>query len=65
MDPNESLRQLRISIAQYAEHETLPTYDDVMTTMNHLTALDEWLSKGGFLPDDWEKSRPDLRATAG
>lgn len=51
MDPNETLHRLREEIARY--NETHDAYDEQRTLVDAITDLDEWLSKGGFLPDDW------------
>lgn len=42
MDPNETLRQLRHAV----EGESADIFE-------LFSALDGWLSKGGFLPTDW------------
>lgn len=57
MDPNVTLRELRQS-QRWATNIELPDsmrrshYNDVIDLFN---ILDEWLSKGGFLPTDWER----------
>lgn len=71
MDPNEALRLLRLhykEIMRLIDKTNL--YDridesgdndlyDFMSEANSLSevaeALDGWLSKKGFLPDDWEE----------
>jgi hypothetical protein len=47
MDPNETLKTIRFNILNgfYVE------------AANEFRDLDEWLSKGGFLPDDWKTER--------
>jgi len=48
MDPDEALAELR-ALAE----KTISL--DVADEMQQLfSGLDEWLSKGGFLPKDWE-----------
>lgn len=47
MDPNATLATIRMIIA--AEDYPLKVGD----LSDRINALDEWLSKGGFLPDDW------------
>lgn len=69
MDPNESLEELRAAIAVFRPHAYAPVGDsstvlarliliaeagaDVVTAWD---ALDQWMSKGGFRPDDWKPS---------
>lgn len=54
MDPNEALLQLR----DWATRVLAPHQGDVysldeMNRAEQFQSLDQWLSKGGFLPDDW------------
>jgi len=47
MDPNETLRRIReLSERGYDE-------DDAASVVEAFRDLDEWLSKGGFLPSAW------------
>lgn len=32
-------------------------YEPMLEIIEHFEALDEWLSRGGFLPADWNKGR--------
>lgn len=61
MDVNETLAKLRSAVALA---DSAPVMGDPITAAAMLataagemteafTALDEWLSKGGFLPSDW------------
>lgn len=50
MDPNEALRQIRESASRYLDSGR---HVDAGTLAEHVEALDEWLSRGGFLPDAW------------
>lgn len=56
MDPNETLRMLRLTIKQVAVDEDdgvrLAHYREVV---EYVTALDEWLSRGGFPPEAWRE----------
>lgn len=49
MDPNETLRMLRERVADALNDRD---YSPIRVAIL-FEALDEWLSKGGFLPDDW------------
>lgn len=55
MDPNETLRIIRLTTKQMRvdEHPDIRKQhaDDLA---EHVEALDEWLTKGGFLPSDWD-----------
>lgn len=46
MDPNETLRQMRAAWID----------GDFVTVAHRAADLDEWLSQGGFLPDDWKRN---------
>lgn len=46
MDPDKNLEELRKAIENCDQESTMQLFRD----------LDEWLSKGGFLPKDWKKS---------
>lgn len=52
MDPNETLADLRNMFSlSHGDMETA----DVAAIRDRFDALDEWLSKGGFLPGDWNQ----------
>lgn len=56
MDPNEA----RSGMANLTKHwnNGLLTAEEYAEEMARLwEALDEWLSKGGFLPNVWERAR--------
>lgn len=54
MDPNETLRLLREAITGlFAVDTDNASYDPAVEIAERFQALDEWLSKGGFLPTDW------------
>jgi hypothetical protein len=56
MDPNANLveqRRLQERIAEYASRNAFST-DDLNRLVELTQAMDEWLSKGGFLPDAWK-----------
>ena len=59
MDPNATLNNLRQALASYwdlpsgftpAEEEAI-----VLDLTEAAQALDEWISRGGFLPTEWER----------
>jgi hypothetical protein len=55
MDPNETLASIRTTLMRWEEWGTLEV--DAEEAMDFLTdtffALDNWLTSGGFRPDDW------------
>jgi hypothetical protein len=69
MDPDETLARIRELVATYneavderdAENETVKDYEGYEDTLlgvvevlpGLVEALDEWLSKGGFMPEAW------------
>lgn len=54
MDPNETLNDLRIMTRSVLNNgaESTSVVDDMAELFE---ALDDWLSKGGFLPDVWQR----------
>lgn len=56
MDPNAALVKLRGSIHAFRENddEFNRHWDHAETLVEAIEALDEWLSKGGYLPADWQ-----------
>ena len=63
MDPNETLRELR-ELADKVAAQDMDVYSDPEDRADAaragdlaagVQALDEWLSRGGFLPDAWER----------
>jgi len=66
MDPNEALKNLREAIASATGQQDADTDHGSFCVVNNRTvtdiinsfeALDEWLSRGGFLPADWARNR--------
>ena len=55
MDPNETLDAIRRVIKRINEGESQS--DDFEGICDLFEAFDEWMSKGGFLPTDWRKSK--------
>lgn len=60
MDPNATLREIQKITAAYAAgvitsgEERANALDEMAS---HVGSLDEWLTRGGFLPDDWNTGR--------
>lgn len=58
MDPNEALEAARaqasVIVARHDAGEEVET-GHVEKLVENFQALDEWLSKGGFLPYAWSK----------
>ena len=57
MDPDETLRLLRLTIKQM-QSEGHRDFAEVFIAhaeevIEYFEALDEWLTKGGFYPQDW------------
>jgi hypothetical protein len=70
MDPNATLSELLalarrvIRAAEIADikkkmdREEMETFSDVAVAMaERVQYLDEWLTKGGFLPERWQRER--------
>lgn len=56
MDPNEALRRLRRLCEALSDRDD---YDNEVAgeLAGQFEALDQWISKGGFLPDDWQRNQ--------
>lgn len=57
MDPNDTLLELRNKLAdRRLDLDINNMYHAwfVETIAEHFQALDDWLSNGGFLPNDWK-----------
>jgi hypothetical protein len=57
MDPNTALRDLREAIAEYDNDMNKTAAGPADRLREAAGTLDEWLSKGGFLPDAWQANR--------
>lgn len=54
MDPNETLRVLRLTIRQMdADENPAIKAAHAEEVAEYFEALDEWLSRGGLLPEAW------------
>jgi hypothetical protein len=56
MDPDEALRRIRAAIvhARAEEYRGANYGAHVEELMELVSALDEWLTRGGFKPKDWK-----------
>ena len=52
MDPNEALAIIRAAAERYRD-DLSTEVEDLAPALEAFEALDEWLSKGGFLPGAW------------
>lgn len=59
MDPNETLKRILSLAAERLDDDQDLSNDEVYSLSYDLadliSGLDGWLSKGGFLPERWEK----------
>jgi hypothetical protein len=55
MDPDECLRTIREIVQRITEDDHVES--DLHELADAFESLDLWLSKGGFLPDDWNDAR--------
>jgi hypothetical protein len=53
MDPNETLRQIR-TLANRILNDEYTEYDS-LELAELIDSLDNWILKGGFLPNNWQK----------
>ena len=55
MDPNTALNELRTLLGQAIEGDTMDP-SDVTRAAELFEGLDNWITRGGFLPSDWDNS---------
>ena len=55
MDPDETLKKLRALVEEIREDERdgLDITDHEQSVLDLFDGLDQWLTKGGFLPAAW------------
>jgi len=57
MDPNETLKMIRKRMNEWEDGLSLLSSAEVDSFLDEVcesvVALDEWLTHGGFRPDDW------------
>jgi hypothetical protein len=59
MDPDANLRR-QLAIARAAVHADAD--DPTLVELSELVlALDEWITRGGFLPSRWSQGNPSAR----
>lgn len=54
MDPNAALAEIRELTAAF-EHDGATDEHDAVRLAELVSGLDEWLTRGGFLPDAWRR----------
>lgn len=59
MDPNTALQNLREDIARFEEQVAIEPQSLGEQIIDQFKDLDEWLSKGGFLPEAWRAFSPE------
>ncbi|MBK6639629.1 MAG: hypothetical protein IPG34_19600 [Rhodocyclaceae bacterium] len=52
MDPNETLKRIRMIVKRDLEGDTM-SVDDFDVLVDLVNDLDEWMSRGGFPPTEW------------
>jgi hypothetical protein len=57
MDPNATLQALRAALSDYDQAIRKSVADEAADrALEAFRALDEWITRGGFLPEDWKLS---------
>lgn len=56
MDPDAALEELRDLAAAYMLQDENQELEEFAISF---TALDRWLTRGGFLPNDWKHATPN------
>lgn len=54
MDPNAALAEIRAEIADIESAGNDIEYRGAHKLADLVQSLDEWIAKGGFLPDAWQ-----------
>ncbi len=59
MDPDVALAEIREALERIAENSTSPYWRSYayLRVAERVAALDEWISKGGFLPAAWNHAK--------
>jgi len=58
MDPNKTLEDIR-GLIKAAKYDNVVYVEDADYMFELVESLDEWLSRGGFLPLDWTTALHD------
>jgi hypothetical protein len=53
MDPNEALRHIRNIVMLHETSDLHDPLEAMNSLVGYVQALDDWLSRGGFLPEAW------------
>ena len=64
MDPDNALTQIRELITKHQTSGEEMSTSDAAELVLLVDNLDEWLTKGGFLPTEWNALRSPLRTTS-
>ncbi|MER5257429.1 hypothetical protein [Streptomyces sp. NPDC002855] len=59
MDPDVALMRIRRAVEGLDSIAANPAQDwsgELIDVLEHVAALDEWISCGGFLPSDWSSA---------
>lgn len=66
MDPNETLKQARAAARDFERASAMSTeeMEAADRLLKTFTDLDEWLTKDGFYPQDWEGASDEAVAVA-
>jgi len=57
MDPNETLAEIRRLVRVIGTPAADEAGVEALRLAELVEGLDNWLSRGGFLPDKWERAR--------
>jgi hypothetical protein len=57
MDPDATLAQIRNLIIQHQTSAEEMSTSDAAELVELVDSLDEWMTKGGFLPTEWNALR--------
>lgn len=54
MDPNDVLERIRLQLSAFYGYDPDVPEFDVDQLVDDVSALDEWVASGGFLPQEWQ-----------
>lgn len=57
MDPTEALAAARYASQSADNTNGTEKLEHLIDLQDRFLALDEWLTKGGFLPEPWQRSK--------